>query len=97
MDIENTKCRALLELLQGRQKITVVNIHRLFGWGNSRTLRLFAVMLDAGLIKPDPERQGQFLVQEAVVAQGLPPAVMAWVGDVLGNGEFLPVGSAGNE
>lgn len=97
MDMGNAKCHALLELLQSRQAITAVNIHRMFGWGNSRILRLFAVMLDAGLIKADPSRPGQFLVQEGPVALGLPPSVMERVGDVLGNGEFLPVGSAGNE
>lgn len=92
MGMENTKCRALLELLQGRQKLTAINIQRLFGWGNSRTLRLLATMQDSGLITPEPGRPGMFLVHGDAVTLGIPPAVIDLVSDVLGNGEFLPLG-----
>ncbi|ANT70202.1 hypothetical protein [Aeromonas hydrophila] len=92
MGTENAKCRALLELLQGRQVIEAVNIQRLFGWGNSRTLRLLASLQDGGLIAPDSGRPGQYIVQGGSVAQGLPTSVVAQVCDVLGNGEFLPIG-----
>lgn len=96
MDMDNAMCRALLELLQARQKLAAVNIQRLLGWGNSRTLRLLATMQETGLIVPESGRPGSFLVQKEVVSQGLPPAVMASAGDVLGNGEFLPIYGVGN-
>jgi hypothetical protein len=89
MGMESTKCQALLELLQNRQQLASVNIQRLFGWGNSRILRLLVALQDAGLIVADPVRPGQYIVQSTRVAQGLPSVVIDQVLDVLGNGEFL--------
>ncbi|WCH25207.1 hypothetical protein [Aeromonas salmonicida] len=90
MDMGNTKCQALLELLQSRQQLASVNIQRLFGWGNSRILRLLVALQGAGFIVADTARPGQYIVQRERVALGLPPEVIAQVLDVLGNGEFLP-------
>lgn len=86
--MDSAKVKALLELLQGREKLAAINIQRLFGWGNTRTLRLLATMQDAGLIIPEPGRPGMYLVQGDAVSLGIPPVVMDRVADVLGNGEF---------
>ncbi|MGI6905761.1 hypothetical protein [Leclercia adecarboxylata] len=67
--MENTKCQALLELLNSHQdQLAAVNVARLFGWGNSRVLRLMTALKKAVLIEPITNRPGEFTANvEALV------------------------------
>lgn len=69
MQMENTKCQALLELLNSHQdQLAAVNVARLFGWGNSRVLRLMTALKKAVLIEPITNRPGEFTANvEALV------------------------------
>lgn len=84
--MENTKCRALVELLNShRDQLAAVNVARLYGWGNSRVLRLMTALQKAGIIIPVENRPGEFTVNEASLVDGLPQHIVDQVSDVMFN------------
>lgn len=86
MNMENVKCVALMELLGShKDQLAAVNIARLFGWGNSRVLRLMTALQKAGIIIPVENRPGEFTVNEASRVDGLPQHIVDQVSDVMFN------------
>lgn len=86
MQMENTKCQALLELLNSHQdQLAAVNVARLFGWGNSRVLRLMTALKKAGLIEPITNRPGEFTANVKALVDGLPQNIVELVTDVMFN------------
>ncbi|WP_163604306.1 hypothetical protein [Leclercia adecarboxylata] len=84
--MENTKCQALVELLNShRDQLAAVNVARLYGWGNSRVLRLLSALQKAGLIEPITNRPGEYTANVEALVGGLPQNIVELVTDVMFN------------